>query len=417
MPDAHILVLAGVIVKIQRGIAQKNERHAARRPAMNQFSEPESTGVDIGAAIRRHREAVGMTVIQLARHLGVSRNTVANYEGGRTEPSASELVRLADALGCTIQDLLGGPAAVAPPRFAFRAHKKLREDPGVIRIARKYLRAYIEIEAITEARLTGELTRWELDQESSSQRWIEAVAADLRKISNIRDTGPENIASTLESMGVRCLFFDYEGRGLDGVSVEQGGMRLVLLHNRAKGVERTISSAAHELGHLVLHPNLFTQDPEEEATDRDYEDEANYFAGCFLVPTDELVRVWHEEHLRRLPLVDALLLLKRVFHVSFWFLFKRTSQVGLTDVKYPLLVNQVKKHLGIDGPATWDNLEPEPLPAQSLCRSTRFERLVRSAFIQDKIGPAKVAEVLQITVDDAHKLTESWLRPPNEFVE
>lgn len=385
---------------------------------MKPLPEPESAGVDIGAAIRRHREAVGMTVVQLARHLGVSRNTLANYEGGRTEPTASELVRLADALGCSIQDLLGGPAAPPPPRFAFRAHKKLREDPTVTVIARKFLRAYTEIEVITEARLTGELTRWELDSEASPpKRWIESVAGDLRKISNIRDTGPENIASTLESMGVRCLFFDYEGRGLDGVSAEQGGMRLVLLHNRSRGVERTISSAAHELGHLVLHPNLFTHNPEEEATDRDYEDEANYFAGCFLVPTDELVRVWHEEHLRRLPLVDALLLLKRVFHVSFWFLFKRASQVGLTDLKYPILVSQVKKHLGIEGTARMEDLEPEPLPAQSLCRSTRFERLVRSAFVQEKIGTAKVAELLQITVDAAQELTATWLRPPNEFLD
>src|SRR5262245_43371626 len=126
---------------------------------MNLFPESESASADIGAAIRRHREAVGMTVIQLARQLGISRNTLANYEGGRTEPSASELVRLADALGCTIQDLLGGPAAVAPPRFAFRAHKKLREDTAVRVVASKFLRAYAEIEAITEARLTGELSR------------------------------------------------------------------------------------------------------------------------------------------------------------------------------------------------------------------------------------------------------------------
>lgn len=385
---------------------------------MNLFSDQDSAGADIGAAIRRQREAVGMTVVELARQLGISRNTLANYESGRTEPTASELVRLADALGCTVQDLLGGSAAPAPPRFAFRAHKKLREDSAVRVVASKFLRAYTEIEALTEARLTGELSRWELDAEASPPKtWIEAVAADLRKVSNIRDTGPENIAATLESMGVRCLFFDRDGRGLDGLSVVQGGMRLVLLHNRQKGVERTISSAAHELGHLVLHPTLFTPTEDDAAPDRDYEDEANYFAGCFLVPSDELVRVWHEEHLRRLPLVDALLLLKRVFHVSFWFLYTRVSQVGLTDVKYPVLVSKVKKHLGIDGTARMEDLEPEPLPPQSLYRSTRFERLVRSAFIQDKIGPAKVAELLQITVDDAQELTATWRRPPNEIVD
>jgi Zn-dependent peptidase ImmA (M78 family)/transcriptional regulator with XRE-family HTH domain len=383
---------------------------------MNAQPTPPPPG-SIGVAIRRQREAVGMTIIQLARLVNVSRNTLTNYESGKTEPTASELVQMADALGCSLHDLLDGRSAPLP-RFAFRAHKKLREDPSITVIAKKFLRAYTEIEAITGARLTGALNRWGLDPEAvPKERWIETVAADLRKISNIRDTGPENIAGTLESMGVRCLFFSRDGRGLDGLSATQGSMRLVLLHNREKGIERTISSAAHELGHLVLHPELFTQAADEVASDRDYEDEASYFAGCFLVPSDELVRAWHEEHLRRLPLVDALLLLKRVFHVSFWFLYKRVSQVGLTDMKYPVLVSQVKKHLGITGTAKMEDLEPEPLHPKSLYRSTRFERLIRSAFIQGKINPAKVAEMLQITVEDAQELTTEWLRPPNELVE
>jgi hypothetical protein len=77
----------------------------------------------------------------------------------------------------------------------------------------------------------------------------------------------------------------------------------------------------------------------------------------------------------------------------------------------------VKKHLGITGTAKMEDLEPEPLHPKSLYRSTRFERLIRSAFIQGKINPAKVAEMLQITVEDAQELTTEWLRPPNELVE
>ena len=35
--------------------------------------------------------------------VGVSRNTLANYEGNRTEPTASELVRMTEALGGTVE--------------------------------------------------------------------------------------------------------------------------------------------------------------------------------------------------------------------------------------------------------------------------------------------------------------------------
>jgi len=379
-----------------------------------------SASGNVGALIRTQREAVGMTIAQVAKQLGISRNTITNYESGKTEPTASDLVKLAQALGCSIRDLLAGAEEAMPPsRFAFRSHKKLREDPAIAVMARKYLKAYTEIEEITQARPTGELGHWELNSDMPPKKWIETVAAELRRNCKFLDSGPENIARTLESIGVRCLFFDKAIKGLDGLSVIQGKMRLILLQNRKKGIERTIFSAAHELGHLVLHPDLFTQTEAETDSRRDYEEEADLFAGCFLVPTDELICIWHEEHLGRLPIVDALLLLKRVFHVSFWCLLQRVSQIKLTQVERPMLVNQVKRHLGLalDEKAKMEDLEPELLPPDALYRSTRFERLVRSAFIQEKIGVAKVAELLQITVDEAKECTTDWLRPPNELVE
>jgi Zn-dependent peptidase ImmA (M78 family) len=178
-------------------------------------------------------------------------------------------------------------------------------------------------------------------------------------------------------------------------------MPLVMLRDRETIIERTILSGAHELGHLVLHPQLFTTDDQQADHERDYEKEAHYFAGCLLVPTDDLVYVWEKEGLHRLAPVYALLLLKRVFRVSFWCPRQRVEQAGLTQIDYPRLVTDVKRLLNIRGRANMAALEPEPLPPAMLQRSTRFERLVYSAFMQDKIGIAKVAEVFQITVDEA----------------
>ena len=42
----------------------------------------------------------------LADLVGVSRNTVGNYELGRTDSSTGDLVRIAGALGCTLHELL-----------------------------------------------------------------------------------------------------------------------------------------------------------------------------------------------------------------------------------------------------------------------------------------------------------------------
>jgi Zn-dependent peptidase ImmA (M78 family)/transcriptional regulator with XRE-family HTH domain len=375
---------------------------------------------EVGNLIRKQREAMQMTVAQLAARIGVSRNTITNYEAGKTEPSTSELLRLAEAFGCAIQDILRSESAAVPPRFAFRAHQSLRKDPSITVAARKYLRAYDEIEGITNSRLQGKLRKFDADYDGPlKDRDIEMAADTLRQTSGLHDTGPENIASVLEGLGVRTLFFEHEGKGLEGLSTIQGDMILVMLRDRKRVVERTIFSAAHELGHLVLHPHLFTNEEQDEDGDsKGYEEEANKFAGNFLVPSDEVVRVWMEERLNRLSLFNALILLKRVFHVSFHCLYHRVTELKLHPaIDRAIFTNQIKQQLGIIGPAKMDDLEPDPLKPEVLFRTNRFSRLVRSAFLQDLIGVSKVAEMFQVTVDKAQEITTDWLRPEYELVE
>lgn len=371
----------------------------------------------IGARIRAQRTAVGMKVSRLASLLGVTRNTIANYETGKTEPSGTDLLKIAEAIGCSVMELLTGESTAPAPRFAFRAHRVLRQNPDITVVARKFLRAYSEIEEITETRLTPKIEQFSVDPEDPDlDRRIENTARATRRACKISEAGPERIVSVLEDLGVRSLFFRWSGKGkIDGLSVVHGDLKLVMLNEHPSvTAERIIFSAAHELGHLVMHPELFTQQPENTENERNCENEAQRFAGCLLVPSEELQHLWQAERLDHLPLEHALLILKRVFRVSIWCLYQRTLQMRLTDMKHPLLIDRVKRLMGVRGKAKMEDLEPEPLRREALQRSTRFERLVRSAFIQEKIGVAKVAEMFQITVDEAKVCTARWLRPSNE---
>ncbi len=371
-----------------------------------------STPSVVGSLIRKQREAMRMTVAQLARCIGVSRNTITNYESGKTEPTASDLVRLSTSLGCSVSDLLRADAELPPPRFAFRGHKGLKKNPSVLVAARKFLRAYHEIEEITESRLRNRLESFVCEAAGPlNEREIEGLAENLRQASGLHDSGPENIASVLESLGVRCLFFNFDSTGLDGISAIQGNMMLTMLKDRQKNIERIIFSGAHELGHLVMHRQLFTADHDEADDRREYEKEADNFAGYFLVPSNELTRIWREDRLHRLPLFHALLLLKRVFHVSYWCLFYRVKDLGLSKIDYPAFVAMTKAQLGVQGKSKVEDLEPEPLEAKTLYRTTRLQLLIRSAFVQELVGVSKVAEMLQVPVEEAQEFTTKWLRP------
>lgn len=73
---------------------------------------------DTGEIIRELRIAEKLSQEQLAELASLNRVTIAKYETGRVEPGANALSRIADALGVTVDRLLGRSdvQAVQKPR-------------------------------------------------------------------------------------------------------------------------------------------------------------------------------------------------------------------------------------------------------------------------------------------------------------
>ena len=61
----------------------------------------------VGARIRACRERAGMTQAELAAAAFVTRQSVGNWEGGKTLPDVQSLQLVAQALGSTVDGLLG----------------------------------------------------------------------------------------------------------------------------------------------------------------------------------------------------------------------------------------------------------------------------------------------------------------------
>lgn len=56
--------------------------------------------------IKKYREVARMTQQQLADLLEVSRQTIVRFENGTYEPRLSELKKMSEIFGCTIDDLV-----------------------------------------------------------------------------------------------------------------------------------------------------------------------------------------------------------------------------------------------------------------------------------------------------------------------
>jgi transcriptional regulator with XRE-family HTH domain len=61
----------------------------------------------VGHRLRQLREARGWTQEQLAEKAAIGRSQICRYENGRFLPNAISLVRLADELGVTTDELVG----------------------------------------------------------------------------------------------------------------------------------------------------------------------------------------------------------------------------------------------------------------------------------------------------------------------
>lgn len=55
--------------------------------------------------IRKRRESTGMTQVQLADRLNISKSLLCMYEMGKATPRAEKLPEIAAALNCTIDAL------------------------------------------------------------------------------------------------------------------------------------------------------------------------------------------------------------------------------------------------------------------------------------------------------------------------
>ena len=62
--------------------------------------------IDIGEALKQQREQRNLTVMQLARETGISRQNIARWETNQVIPNALFCIKLAKFYGISLDELL-----------------------------------------------------------------------------------------------------------------------------------------------------------------------------------------------------------------------------------------------------------------------------------------------------------------------
>jgi Zn-dependent peptidase ImmA (M78 family)/DNA-binding XRE family transcriptional regulator len=377
------------------------------------------------ANLRRLRLAKGLSQGDLADAAQMSRIGYRNIESGGSAPRVDSLMRLAAALNVRLEELLAPVRTLHGVRF--RAQKKMTTRGELLADVARWIDDYAELENILSARepFKFQTVRKKLGGMRSGEVRALKAAALARHAIGIDNEIIRDICGLLEDNGVKVFTPKLASEGFFGLSVSEadGGPAIVVNTWERLSVERWIFTAAHELGHLLLHLDAYDVNKAEEEPSQ--EKEADTFASHFLMP-DELFKKEFAEA-RGLPLVKLVFKLKRIFRVSWKSVLYRIASQSPDGAK--LRPRFQWEYKALTGRTLGKADEPDGLVAQDF-RSVRpsakvadepehlvegdfmedrLSRLIRKAVEDEEISLGRAAEILRIDIEDMRELSNAWV--------
>ncbi len=271
----------------------------------------------IGDVLETLRRARGLTQADLCDMAEVTQAALSRYENDQRMPDDDVLSRLARSLGVSTRFLTRDHAV----RGALAVDAHMRRQRTTKASAWRKLEARLNAYRLHVSVLFEEVSM-RAEQSVPTFDPIDTTPAQAALMVRAQwrlPVGPvRHLIRWMEAAGCVVLEEDFGTSRIDGLS-QWIGDHPVLLINAAAPVDRKRLTLAHELGHLVLHNGIATEDPEREA---------NEFAAEFLMPSHVIkpdLRPATLGHLRDM---------KRVWGVSMQALFERAyslKQVSATD--------------------------------------------------------------------------------------
>lgn len=279
------------------------------------------------ARLTQARRLAGLTKKEVAEHLGVTPAAVGQYETGISRPRPDLMPQMAKVLDVPVEFFIAGRPSQRLD--ASMAHfRSLRSTPKAQRErALAFAEQVWELTYALERRvqlppvdLPG-FAGGEVHPGVALPSEPTAAAQELRRQWGLGDGPVTHLVRRMEAHGIVVILpteADAAAATVDAFSSRSARPLVVLTRNRANDVYRHRFTAAHELGHLVLHGDA-TGDSRQER-------EADAFAAEFLTPQASILPLLP----RRMDL-GHLAGLRRTWGVSVHSLVYRCRELGLVS--------------------------------------------------------------------------------------
>jgi Zn-dependent peptidase ImmA (M78 family)/DNA-binding XRE family transcriptional regulator len=376
---------------------------------------------DISKNLIRLRSARDLTQEAVANAAQISLAGYRKIESGESEPRAATVLALAKALDVKTGDVLR--PAPALPRARFRSTKRMRERDLLLMDVADELGSYVELETLLDESHPFHPVEFATAVADTERRPM-VIAAKVREAFGLQpDEAIRDICGLLEDRGIKVLRMSVASDAFFGLSVADSDLGPAIVVNTWEriSVERWIFTAAHELGHLVLH-HATDFDAAEVEEQPDHEKQADLFAAHFLMPDEAFQRAWDQAS--GLGLYERVLKVKRIFRVSYKTVLYRLHQQGRPEV-WARFKAEAKRRTGkvllkVDepnalGPGDFLGEAVEGRKGQEPTQLTEFDfvtdrrqRLVRKAFESEQISIGRAAEILGVPLREMRQIAGSW---------
>lgn len=235
--------------------------------------------------ITEARESIGLNMTELADEVGVTRQAVSRYELGTLTPSPEIMGKMISLFGQPLAFFTSQRERnhVARGTSFFRSFKSATATSRRVCLRRKqwlvdtfnFISKYINL---PEVRIE------QYSQEEYSKDEIEEIATQCRRFWGLGDGPIGDLIKLLEANGFVVARADFGVEKIDAFSFWYGDRPFIFLSGDKSSAVRSRFDAAHELGHMVLHSGLTSDQLEDPVTLKRIEAEADQFAGRFLLP-------------------------------------------------------------------------------------------------------------------------------------
>jgi Zn-dependent peptidase ImmA (M78 family)/transcriptional regulator with XRE-family HTH domain len=284
----------------------------------------------VSTRLTEARQARGLNGTELAELIGVTPQSVSQYERGKQTPSPEMLALISDKLRIPVSYFMREPKPVDTNAIFWRGKTtatRAARDRAEIRLIWlreiiDYFTEFFDYPALDLPKIEHPRDFRETDEET-----LEAAAAELRGYWGIGHQPMPDLLLEMENNGIIVSRIRIGAEKLDAFSQWSSVYRipLVVLSRDKASAARQRFDAAHEMAHVLLHTDI---DPKRLNSAADYkilEDQAHYFANALLLPADTFSSdLWS-------PSLDAMLSIKERWKVSVGAMIKRCEALGIVD--------------------------------------------------------------------------------------